>query len=350
MFWENQPCITDKKKLIISRSIKSKLEPSEIPSLPSILRPVELFDSDLEEISSVLKLDINYVKYLLTENYLLVGLRLDQSQNNTLVGVFGVSVNNMQVGPKVQQMAVSKILFLEKKIHKKKYTPSMFQFMINLCISKNINTGFIVSNRSVNVTPVCDELKLFYRPLNYEKLYKLDFIKNQEQDQEKFINKFKITNKISSRTVKMTSDHFETCFNLYNKYMRQFNVHYKLTLHEFIKYFNNTDMVSTYVILENDKPVDFFSFVKYNKTPDIVCARLTAYTSTSLEYSVIKVLKHVVITSFNEGCDLLELYNNLESNTVLTEPDSCFSKVEDLYLYLYNWELPVSFVNQLGFI
>jgi len=211
-------------------------------------------------------------------------------------------------------------------------------------------------------------IRYFHRPLNYEKLTNLGFIKLKDLDSttgQKFFDPIQTNDKI--RAVKI--EDYEIIYELYIKEMTNYNIYIKYTLEEFISFFFNNEYMKTYVLMNKEDIIcDFFSFylLPYlvkdtNETIEVGYL----YTNTSNNHDIDEMLDNFIYQGYDMKLDLLNIMDIMQIRRALLinekkDIDSDDENIKKpfqhkfikgtgkLYLNFFNWEVPRIMPGQLA--
>lgn len=360
-FWPSQPLLNNENEMNESNFIYEKLDKVCIEKIDHLeLSNLQLSNNTMA--NDILKLinenngkDFNiiynteHLNLLLGSDNIIIGLKF----KDKLIGVIFGSIKDYCLCDKNVKIGVVKFLYINKLYHGKRYSEYLINGFKNELIDKNIYYCLFTSNRYIPV-PI-SKIDKYYRPLNYKKLCNTQFCTTKDKKIFSYNKeKYKLDQDISHLIVNINENNVDNIFNIYLEYMEKFYLYEHFSLNKLKEIIKNKH-VSVYGLLNKDNIiVDFFMYfnakARHNNI-DISYADLLFYTNVSVEYTPNKILNIISKVAHDEKNDMLILNNNLESNNVLEEVDSYYSKLNMAnYIYLYNWKTPKMNLNQIGYI
>lgn len=365
-FWNSQPCIKDKQNMIFSQPIYDKLDKIIIPTEFNFdwcifdKQNEKQFDELIKFVDTNMNNDDNLINYIYDKDYLefLLGtnnLTICLKSKDKIVGTIVSTIKNYRLGDKTCQMSFVKLMCLDKNYRGKRFCEILINLLRNCLIEKNIHHSIYLTNRYIPIPN--SKLELYYRPLNFTKLYEYGFYKiNDKYNENKAfkynLDKFMLKNK-NSNIIRISDDNINTIYELYCEYMQKFCLYDFMTNSEFYNWVQSKN-IHVYGIIDDNNIVDFFIFnkcvLKYGKY-NIPAANLLLYSNVSIEYTITNILDFISQTAFNDGAYLLLLSNNFENSNILEDVDSLYSKTNIInYINLYNWQYTELNENQIGLI
>lgn len=276
------------------------------------------------------------------------------NETNNIYGVVCVNFEKNIIYEKTEIFALCNFMCVHKKCRNKNIAKLLMDITKQVCCEKNIEQGYFKSDKLLYM-PQSSTLRKYIRPLNYKKLLENKFIKNAENNIEKIENthkKFVLNDNYDEKYVEMNENHIDEMYELYNDYVLKYNFYCFYTKDEFRNLFTN-NIVKCYVVIENNKVIDFFSYIIIKYKNDVIAGNLFLYTTTnvygdSMMNNILKILVKnnidVLITYDNDNISdiiMSEKYDYDENSDYETYDkvyEHKFLKNKKEYLYLYNWK------------
>lgn len=369
-FWKTQPVTQLDTIIALPRVINSNLVKSE--EVIRMIKPYEWFridinnDSQMNDVVTFLNkyyvADKNknkcynqvftkeYLRWELGDRAYINCIMPYNTDTSKIGGVICATVREMQLFNLSTDVAYVTHMCLHPKLRDNRLTELFVQETVRQMGTLNCQIGYFTTTNYVP-TPVCRS-DIYYRPINYEKLYNNGFVrldKDKMSDLPLAIAEYTV-NKAANRGVKLTEQYVEAAYELVCNYQEKYNLYEKYTLEQFIKTFLDNSVVSSYVILNSDDEVlDFYSYVKYDvksltkQDVTINCARMHLYTST--EITPLTIFKSAIISASLENVDMLVCTEVMENMEVVYDNVNKFLKNTMTlgsyqYYNFYNWECP----------
>jgi len=197
--------------------------------------------------------------------------------------------------------------------------------------------------------------KYFHRILNVDVALSTKFTqleqKSTQEDMEKY---YQLDSELDDNFKKMEESHLQQACEILNKYLDVYHFHPIFNQEQFNHYFYNNNVVTSYVLCDDDNNVlDFISYYqldsnvlqnnsKYNK---IKTCYLFYYTSN--EKTSYRLIKDMMIVAHNNGFDMFNTIDIMEHNIMLQELGFSVGTGVSNY-YLWNWQLPDMKNAQIG--
>lgn len=286
-FWNTKPVLQYNETASVSCNIEDlsnrKLYNKQNPiNLPNIMKWVIIdtknkidnvceFLNEYCDQSPKIKFTPDLLKLWLGHRNVLLGIV--KKTDSTLCGIIGCSIYKTTIYDKTNLFAHVVLLCAHNMYRKTNITQTMINELIRyLYVTHKISYGLFSSTKKL-FQPV-SVYSTYIRPLNYIKLCDAGFIK-------KTTNKIMLVKKEENiNYISMKESHLNDVYDVYSKYIIRFNLCCKYTKEEFFYLlFNN--LVKSYVIMENDKIVDFVSYYTFQYEKDINVAQLFLYTSNT---------------------------------------------------------------------
>ncbi|AYV78241.1 MAG: N-myristoyltransferase [Edafosvirus sp.] len=264
--------------------------------------------------------------------------------NGRLGGFISARITNLQVNDNIIKAGEVNFLCVHPELRAKGMAPLLIKELNRRLNLQNIYQGYYTAERYVP-KPFAS-MKYLHRPLNYKKLLDLEFIAEDKKAKIKNILTFYAVNdKMESKFVKMEREHMVDAHKILTEYMEKYNFHHIYTYEEFEHCFQNSDIMKSYVVIEDNKVVDFASYYKLQslvidenlkqKHKFINAAYLYMYTSQ--QTTSFSIIKNLLIAAKLEGLDVFNATNIMENENILHE-----LKFQEgtgvLHHYLYNWK------------
>ena len=365
-YWNTQPVINNKNDMFTSNPIHQILEKVDY-TLDNNLKLLVLDnnESNFNKINEFLNFNMNHKNDMFNIVYndesltTILGnekIFVCLQKENNIVGLLGASIKTFRVNDKSQKMADVRILCLDRMFRGKRYSVKLFTFLRNHLVDYNIYNAIYMTNRYIPIPN--SSIDLFFRPLNYQKLYKLNLLKKCDKKQfdynvQKYGLNYSVPNLIKINPQNCNEEKYQNLYSLYNEYMEKFNLYQQLEFNEFCDLLN---LNCTYAIVDtSNNIIDFFTFskstYKFQKTK-LQCARLLMYTNVSVDYTSDQILNFLSKTAFTEEkLDGLFIFNNFDNNMAVSDNDCCYNRTPSFYyINMFNWQFPKINQNQIGFI
>jgi Myristoyl-CoA:protein N-myristoyltransferase, N-terminal domain/Myristoyl-CoA:protein N-myristoyltransferase, C-terminal domain len=373
-FWINKPIMKSSKSIYRSSRIENLNEKMLYNGKNSHVLPDIMTwniiqssdDSSLEIVGQFLNLhfkqknninfSLDFLKFILgTDGFV---LSIVTKNNNTLCGVVCVSIKRLIVFDRNQKFACTNFLCSHPRYRKKGLVKVLLNELSRYVnVEKNIQQGLFISDHKM-LAP-CSSIRRYYRPINYHKLVKCDFLKLDGKDNI-IHNKFALSlAEESSKYIPMQKEHIDKVYELYNKNKSQYNMTVYYTQEELENLLLNNNIVKSYVILDDshENVVDFVSYchLQYRCKDDelINAGHIFLYSlieehGESMVNNLIKIMNknNVDIVYTNDDKNIMsfilsEKYGNDEDSDIDTYEkvyEYKFLKQEKNYVYLFNWE------------
>lgn len=264
--------------------------------------------------------------------------------NGIIGGVISANIGEYQVFSKTIKMADINYFCIHRKLREKGLASKFIDEITRRMINKGVITGSFTTQRYVP-SPIC-RVEFYHRPLNYEKLHKTKFVNlDTNSSFEVSVESFKITYKHKHKVTKMKKSHYDSVYKMLCEYQDKYNFYRNYTMDEFIHYFANNDIVSSYVILnEQNEVLDFYSYYKlpYFVIEDksfINAVYIQMYTTINV--TQLTIFKSVALSAYEEKNDVLNVTDIMENSDILFDNFSKFLKGNGyLYYNFYNLTCP----------
>ena len=149
----------------------------------------------------------------------------------------------------------------------------------------------------------------------------------------------------------MKKKYVEMTYYHFNKYiMHHYDFHPVYTLEEFKHIFYNNQFVKSYVLVEDDKVVDFISYYVLpslikNNNKQINTAYLYYYTTTNT--SLLLLLSDLLVVAKADQMDMLNMLNIMDNSSMIESLK--FKEGTGILNYnIYNWKTANISNNKIG--
>jgi glycylpeptide N-tetradecanoyltransferase len=184
-------------------------------------------------------------------------LAIVNKESNSICGTIGASIQRVTVFDKTEKFGVVNFLCAHPIYRKKKIAFTLIDEAVRRIVKYGVNRGCFTTERCVP-TPTT-VIRYYHRPINYLKLQKYGFC-DAGGNPEIVQKKFEVKNEFPSDCSEMTNIHIKECYKLYKLFMSRFNIYCEYTEKEFGNTLVNNKFVKSYVVIDNEKVVDFMSY------------------------------------------------------------------------------------------
>lgn len=359
-FWKNKPvmkCGNPISSEIIKLDNKKIYDSDIETSLPQTLK-WQIYKKSNDEICNFLNKfydTINTTKIVFTNDLIdfLIGdnnviLCVVVKETQSICGLICGSIDNMVIFDKIENFCNVMMLCVDYEFRNKKLSQILINELSRFMFKNhNISHGIFESKTKISmpVTTVCK----YIRPLNYKKLIELKFISTQDKDIEKMHKKF-LLNTSNIEYVPMKNEYLDDVYKLYLMYMQKFNIHKKYTKDVFSKKISN-NVVKTYVIIQNDKIIDFASYIpiKYETNDNQIINVGSVYMYSLLNEVGDVMINNIMKIMLNDNMDAIIMNDTMNGDDILIigdEDKELFDKIyehrfikrDKKYLNLFNWQ------------
>ena len=292
---------------------------------------------------------------LINELMILVKLK----SNGKIMGCIFGFLEKTQVNKNVLDLINGKLLCVHHKLRNKKMAPVLIKELIKRSILLGYRVGHYVSGR-YQPKPF-NSSALYFRPINTRKILDSKFMvfektaistQGFDKDMEEIEKYYDITdNKLENGNfMLMQEKHLVESCNLLNSYLEKFNFHQIFNQTEFNHIFHNNDIVSSYVLCNDEGVViDFISFYKQQSkevSKNNFINGLYIYYYTSHEETVYQLVKNIMIIAKNNNFDIIGMFNVMENDSVINE--LLFTQATGINYYFWNWKCKDLVSSQIG--
>ncbi len=306
--------------------------------------------------------------------FMIIKNNVDNSLN--IVGIIGITYRTVQIFADQVVMTEPMYMCCDKKYRKTGIAKVLMDEAVRQSLMCDIDKGIFCNNQIVP-SPVAT-LRQYSRPINYKKLRENDFVDMGGVDIESVHNKTNINLRPNKKYVlaKKSDQNINIVHELYNKYMKSFNLHMVMTISDIENYFFDNKYVKTFLIMNNDDltlPVDFISYNFYDlknteKTENniITCANILMYSSneTQPDLLFINILKQlsadkiqiVYVTDMMHSNEfILSSVKNADSDTDDNEENALYDMNimktgKKFFINLFNWKCQSLTQNMLSWL
>lgn len=367
-FWKTKPINLKGTPCVTSRIIDDEYDTKYINTVNKVPEPYRFYDFKESEYDQIVEFlnkyyclndrrdnkfsfdyNTDYLKWALGNGFFF-GIVADNNNNNNKMkigGIIGCTIQNLQIFNKEMQMGCANFLCVHKKLRRSGIAELLIEEMITRLCKLRIMSGVFATERYIP-TPVL-RVEYYHRPLNYEKLHKLGFVTLDKSMKYETVKSNYESEIVSYENVKkLTPGLCEVVHELFVTYQDKYNFYQKFTLEEFVRTFLDNNIVSTYVIFnEENEPIDFFSYYKlnYKNNCDTIKGAYMYYYSSNIT-TPLMIFKYAINYAYQEKLDIFTSTDVMENTDVLFDNFTKLSKGETHVNYnLFNWECP-SFCSQ----
>lgn len=358
-FWKTKPVLQLNESSIYSTQItdleNSKKYTDTPLFLPESMKWIRIENTDNENLEQVVvflnkyyendelfktKYSVDFIKWVLGEKGYF--LAITKKATNALCGCIGVYFKNVTVFNKKNDFAVASFLCAHPIFRKKNISKILMDELTRVVVRSGITQGCFSTDRYVP-SPVA-KIRYFRRPLNYMKLYKLEFseIEGDENQQKKYDNMLKIQGDFPSNYLKMKEKHLPDVLALYKKYMMTFNIHCNYTVDDLKQLLFGNSFVRSYVVKNSDKDViDFFSYYELpysveNTTEEINAGYLFLHTCN--EIATEELIENLLRIMKNDNIDVANVTDIASLSGTLLSKDYDANEESDSESYSQNYQ------------
>jgi len=319
-YWNNKPVMNLDEKNYVSKQIDNNLDAykkNELTKLPVGYFWEKINLGDQEKMTNVVNfLTAHYDRGGLDPSYIIkydpdrlrwemnnVGYFLTVCKQNTvpkendspIVGLVGFTFRTVQINSDRMTMTEPMYMCCSKLYRKKGLAKVLMDETIRQSSLLGLDKGIFCDNRIVP-KPVAT-IRQYSRPLNYKKLRENDFIEICGVDDEVVHNRTRINLRPNPKYIVAVKNekNIDTVYQLYNKFVKSFNLHMVLSKNEVENFFFNDKYVKTVIVNdENNLPVDFIAYSFYD-----------IYNLGKTENNVVKASNILMYSSNETRADLL---------------------------------------------
>ena len=276
--------------------------------------------------------DKKFILWLLTGNKKSVNLGLEL--NNKLCGFIHGHVSTYQLYDKQVEFVEVSFLTVDKKYHHKGIAELLIKEITKQFNLLGYQSGLFSTTKNIKKT--LTNYKTYYRPINYLKLVKTEFIDNAEGNIDAILAYYTINVQLSNKLVKINSSHYKKAYDIYCEYMEKYIFHRLLTYDEFV-YWYCSENVRTYVFLDdNNEVIDLLSYYITHNNENLSVSICNLYLYTSSVNNPMFILKNLVLLAKDEGYDVVLVSNMLENDGILLG-NKYIQDTTETNIYLYNY-------------
>ena len=306
---------------------------------------------------------LEYLNWLINSpqviNELLILVKV--KKNDKIVGCIFGFLEKVQVNKNVIDVINSKLMCVYSKLRHKKMACMLMKELIRRSIILGHKVGHYVSGR-YQPKPF-NTSSLYFRPINPKKILESKFMvfeqsaiskqggQGIEKDMAEIEKYYDVPDNLDNKNFILMKDiHLEQAYNLLNGYLEKFNFHPIFNQAEFNYMFYNNDIISSYVLCDNDNNVvDFISFYKQksrmiSNNNYINAAYIYYYTSN--EETIYQLVKNILIIAKKCNFDIIGMFDVMENESITNE--LLFTKATNINYYLWNWKCKDLVASQIG--
>lgn len=340
-FWKNKPVIQFDEFSTVSQQIEDDLTKRKVyGNDDSIILPnsmkwifIDMKDDNIlnsvvdflklyyiNDIKNKFKLDytIEFLKWAIGEDGFMIAIV--SKINNIICGVVGASIRKITVFDKTEKFGIVNFLCAHPIYIKKKIAFTLIDEIIRRIVKYGINRGCFTTERCVP-TPIT-VMRYYYRPINYIKLQKHGFT-YIEGNPEIIQNKFMIKDSISKDYIQMQEEHILESLKLYILFMSRFNIYCNYTEQEFKNILLDNKFVKSYVIMNDNKVIDFVSYYELSYFMDDSIDKINAgylFLHSCNNISIDEIIENLLKLMKYNNIDILNITDNmLMSEVILTK-------------------------------
>lgn len=185
---------------------------------------------------------------------------------NNIIGCIGLSEKTLQINSNVETVCEPIYLCCDDKLRATGMSKVLINELIRQGALNNYSVGSFCTN-TIIPSPVAT-IRYYTRPLHYKHLKANNFVNIGDVDDDLAHDRAKIRVVPKNNIVEIaekTDENIILVSQLYNEYMKSFNLHHVLTLKEIENYFFDDRYVTT-MFFKNEKEeiVDFLSYRFYD--------------------------------------------------------------------------------------
>ena len=249
-------------------------------------------------------------------------------------------------------------LCIEKSLRSKRLAPLLIKE-----VTRRVNLEGIFQalyTAGISLPEPVGSAQYYHRPLNFKKLLDCGFTylppgKSVEQME----NYYKLPSKSAFSIRPLCEDDLPRVMVLLGDYLKKFKLAHQLDLEECRHWFLPREkVIYSYVIVENDEILDFFSFYSIPSSilnqPEIPHKTIEVaylfYYSVSAEIRLLPLIKTALQEAARLGFDVLNCLDLMENDGNLLNALKFGAGDGQLRFYLYNWKTKPFKSNEIGFI
>jgi len=275
----------------------------------------------------------NFLLWLLTGNKQSVNLGLEL--NNKLYGFIHGHVSTYQLNDKQVEFVEVSFLTVDKK-----YKNNGIAELLIKELTKQFNVlGYQIGlfSTTKNIGKTFTNYKTYYRPINYLKLSKTEFIDEAEGNIDSILAYYTINGQTTNKLVKINPSYYQKAYEVFCEYMEKYIFHRSFTYDEFV-YWYCSENINTYVFLDdNNEVVDILSYYITHNNEKLSVSICNLYLYTSLVNNPMFILKNLVLLGKQDGCDVVLVSNMLENDGILLG-NKYIQDTTETNVYLYNYK------------
>ncbi len=289
-------------------------------------------------------------------------LCVKSSKHNMFVGFVCGKVAKTQINKTIDDFIEVRLLCIHQQLRTKRLVPCIITELTRQFQIKGYTKAIYNANIYINKPLI--SAKYYLKPLNVDKLIDTNFLKIDAKNNSVTIENIKkanelVTKKVAKNFKKMTLDHIEMAYYIFNKYMDKYNYHPIFTIEEFTHTFINNNHVQSFVFEESDEEGTYITdFVSYYLTDiEIIkgehkgktIKKASLYYYSCLNETSYSILKNALISANNNNIDVFCAGGVMEHCDVLKELG--FEEFgQDTHYYLYNWKVRNMTNKQVGML
>ena len=365
-FWNTQPVLKLNEMSSNDGTIEHPKEVSAIKQDPYTLpNEFEWFKYDLNDIDNCntiaefldkyyvedsdgefrLHYDPEFIEWMYkNSNHIALGVKL--KSNGTLIGFICGKIVKTQVNKNKLDMIEVNLLCIHPRLRNKRLAPVLIKELTRQYNLLGYSKGLYTAGNYLP-TPTLTS-KYYHKAINVQTLYDTGFIKLDPTTQLKTVKKVhEMPKRVSNKNFKRgeLDKHLDGMYDVFNEYMKKYNLHPLFTKNEFEYIFFGNKFVVCYVIEDESGNVsDFISYytmqsrvLKQNAKHKFI-NKAYLYYYTSLNENPYSLIKNILIVSQQNDIDVFNATDIMENDVVLSEL-GFESGTGILHYYLYNWQI-----------
>jgi glycylpeptide N-tetradecanoyltransferase len=304
---------------------------------------------------------VEYLKWLfnIPNNNKELFIVIKSKSNNQLIGCIFGFIEHMQVNKNKLYIINSKLLC----VHQKYRNSGMANILITELAKKGCQLGYSVGQFTTGriiPSPFCN-ININYRPINVKKILSTNFMSIQDtslhtdnkNEMQEIIKYYSIPDHLDTHNfILMEDKHLIVACELLNNYLEKFNYYRIFTQQEFNYIFHNNNIISSYVLCNDEgECIDFISI--YKQKSKIISSNdyinsVYVYYYTSHSETIYQLVKYLLVLVKQQKFDIIGMYNVMENDDVVNE--LLFTKASSINHYFYNWNCKKLVSSQIGYI
>ncbi|MBA42930.1 MAG: hypothetical protein CMF62_02835 [Magnetococcales bacterium] len=267
-------------------------------------------------------------------------------KNDKLYGFISGVKTEMIINQEIVNTIDVNFLCVDYKMRNKKMSTSLIKEITRLANCDNISVGIYTSARYL--PKPFTSVNYFHRPINFKKLVETGFCTiDKDADLNSASKYYDLDNTNDDNFVLMEKKHIEDAYECFKEYMQKYNFCPNYDIKTFEYLFLN-DQVVSYVMLENDKVIDFISYYKLNcKSKNKIISVGYLYYYSSLKTTIYKLFENLLRVAKKNEIDVITLNTFMENQSII-DLSQCVEGTGSLHYYAYNYRIKDLQHNQIA--